>query len=162
MLALKDKYHRVEASVPGLADFAKVAPERVLEALEVLKSPDPWSRTKEHEGRRIREVDGGWEILNGGKYQEKLDELDRLEKNRKNQAAFRDRQRALEIEKAKQGEGKPKRPRGRPRKLLPAPGASLYQAAAARGDGSEEAVLKAMERDDEERFGHLGDDGGLI
>jgi len=36
-----------------------------------LKSPDPYSRTKQDEGRRIKEVEGGWLVLNHKKYREK-------------------------------------------------------------------------------------------
>lgn len=72
MLALKDERHVVEASVPGLADMAKVGLEECQRALERLKSPDPWSRSQEHGGRRIEECDGGWLILNGEKYRRKM------------------------------------------------------------------------------------------
>jgi hypothetical protein len=37
-------------------------------ALDTFLSPDPASRTKDHEGRRIEEIDGGWLILNGSKF----------------------------------------------------------------------------------------------
>ena len=55
-----------------LADRAKVSVEAVENALEILSAPDPHSRDKEHEGRRIEEVEGGWRILNHEKYQERL------------------------------------------------------------------------------------------
>ena len=40
-------------------------------ALATLSSPDEFSRSTEHEGRRIVAVDGGWQILNYLKYREK-------------------------------------------------------------------------------------------
>lgn len=70
MLALADYNGRVMASIPGLADAARVSLDECLEALDRLKAPDPYSRTKEHEGRRIEEIDGGWKLLNYLKYRE--------------------------------------------------------------------------------------------
>lgn len=68
MLALADQNGYVHASIPGLADAARVTLEQVQDALERLRSPDEFSRTKEHEGRRIEDADGGWFILNYPKY----------------------------------------------------------------------------------------------
>lgn len=77
MLALADRYGHVMVSVPGLADASRVTMEQCLSALERLKSPDEWSRTKEHQGRRIEEIDGGWALLNYTKYREKQDKDER-------------------------------------------------------------------------------------
>ena len=71
MLAMADRDGIVYASVPGLSDRARVSIESTLLALEKLKSPDEWSRTKDHEGRRIVDVDGGWKLLNYEKYRNK-------------------------------------------------------------------------------------------
>jgi hypothetical protein len=79
MLALRNASNVVEASLPGLAHVARVSLEDTKKALEKLSSPDPYSRTKEHEGRRICEVDGGWLILNGAKYKLKLGKEERRE-----------------------------------------------------------------------------------
>ncbi len=68
MLAMSDQNGYVAASVPGLADRARVSLEACLEALAAFQAPDQWSRTKDHEGRRIAEVDGGWLLLNHAKY----------------------------------------------------------------------------------------------
>jgi hypothetical protein len=70
MLALANRHGDVLASVPGLADAARVSLEQCVDALEKFKAPDPWSRTKTHEGRRVIEVDGGWNLLNYPKYRE--------------------------------------------------------------------------------------------
>ena len=61
----------VEASVPGLARLAVVSREACETALATFLAPDPDSRTKEHEGRRIAAVDGGWVLLNHPKYRSK-------------------------------------------------------------------------------------------
>ena len=58
----------VPASIPGLANAARVSIEDCQKAVTRLESPDPYSRTKEHEGRRIEPVDGGWLILNYEKH----------------------------------------------------------------------------------------------
>lgn len=95
MLALKNRYHVVEASLPGLADFARVSLVKCKEALEVLKAPDAYSRSKEHDGRRIREVDGGWFVMNGEKYREKMNADERREANRIYQQKHREKKKSL-------------------------------------------------------------------
>ena len=64
LLAMKDRKGKVQASLVGLADRAKVTVEECREALRVLTSPDADDTSKVEEGRRIREVAGGWEIIN--------------------------------------------------------------------------------------------------
>jgi hypothetical protein len=70
MLAAMGPDYIVRASVGGLAHQARVTREDCEKALHVLRSPDPDSRSREHEGRRIIDIDGGFMILNGGKYRE--------------------------------------------------------------------------------------------
>lgn len=64
MLAISDRNGYVGASLPGLADAARVTVDEAREALIRLAAPDPDSRTKDHEGRRITDAEGGWTILN--------------------------------------------------------------------------------------------------
>lgn len=92
MLAMSNKHGIVEASVPGLADMARVTLAETQKALEILAAPDTFSRTKEFEGRRIEPVDGGWVILNHAKYREKMSLDERREYNRVKQQEFRERQ----------------------------------------------------------------------
>ena len=68
MLMMKDQDGRIMASVIGLADRARVTKEECLEALRVFLSPDPDDTSKVEEGRRIREIQGGWEIINNDLY----------------------------------------------------------------------------------------------
>jgi hypothetical protein len=68
MLAMSDRHGLVFGSVPGLAHRARVTPEECRDALETLMAPDPDSRTPDNEGRRVAQVDGGWELLNYSKY----------------------------------------------------------------------------------------------
>lgn len=92
MLAMSDRDGMVNASVPGLADRAKVSVEECVRAIGVFSSPDQWSRSKEHGGRRIREVEGGWELLNHAKYRDKMSPEEVREKARERQARWRERQ----------------------------------------------------------------------
>lgn len=73
MLAMADKHGQVAASIPGLASMAKVTLEGCEQAIERLSGPDKYSRTKENDGRRIGAIDGGWQLLNYGKYREMRD-----------------------------------------------------------------------------------------
>ena len=91
MLALKDERHEVSASIPGLADAAKITVEECEKGLAVLSSPDKYSRSTEFEGRRIAKCDGGWLILNGEKYRQKRDLTERKEYKRLKQQEYRGR-----------------------------------------------------------------------
>ena len=96
MLAMANRDGIVECSVPGLADFAKVSMEEVEDALQRLQSPDTYSRTPDHEGRRIETVEGGWKILNYAKYREKMSLEDRRLYFARKQAEYREKKAALE------------------------------------------------------------------
>lgn len=89
LLAMADKNGVAEGSLPGLADMARVSIPDCEAALEKLKSPDSYSRTKEHEGRRIEECEGGWQILNHRKFRQKLCADERREYFRDKQAEHR-------------------------------------------------------------------------
>lgn len=91
MLAISNRHGIVEASVPGLADLARLGVDETRAALAKLLSPDPDSRTKAHEGRRILEVDGGWLIINRAKYKQKMADDDRREYLRVKQQEQRDK-----------------------------------------------------------------------
>src|SRR3990167_9771089 len=97
MLALADQHGLVMASVPGLADAARVSIEQCVDALKHLSEPDEWSRTKDHEGRRIEEVDGGWILLNHGKYRAMQDAEERKQKVRQAVARHRAKKAAAVI-----------------------------------------------------------------
>lgn len=102
MLASCDRWGVVEASVPGLAHIAMLTMAETEAALHVLSSPDAHSRTKEHEGRRIEAIDGGWKLLNHHKYRDRASAVDRQEYNRVKQAESRTRR-----EKEKPGSCQP-------------------------------------------------------
>lgn len=77
MLACMGPDYMVRASVGGLAHQARVSIEDCKKALDVLLSPDPDSRSSDFEGKRIEAVEGGFHILNGGKYREARSEDER-------------------------------------------------------------------------------------
>ena len=89
LLASADANGVVEASVPGLAYFAGVTIDEAEVALRKFLSPDPYSRSPEHEGRRIEVVDGGWRLLNHAKYREKMSPEAVREQNRIRQQRHR-------------------------------------------------------------------------
>ena len=70
MLAIADKNGEIQASVPGLARLAAVPLDDCRAAITKFLSPDLDSRTKDDQGRRIEEIDGGWALLNFRKYRE--------------------------------------------------------------------------------------------
>jgi hypothetical protein len=64
LLAMADADGIVEGGVPGFASVARVTTDQMRAAVAKLSSPDPDSRTPDHEGRRIEAIEGGWRILN--------------------------------------------------------------------------------------------------
>ena len=128
MLAISDFEGYVGASVPGLAKAANVSMEETLAALERFQGPDEFSRTKEHDGRRIEEVDGGWRILNFVAHR------DGNENQRDKWARQKRQQRANKKKGAGAGHGKP------------LAGEQAYEKALERGDeAGAEKVLAGLE-----------------
>ena len=70
MLAMADADGFVEAAVPGLARRANVPLDACEAALVRLQAPDPYSKSPDHEGRRIEPAERGWNILNYTAYRE--------------------------------------------------------------------------------------------
>lgn len=92
MLALADQDGEVNASIPGLADAARVSIPECEEALQLFMSPDPYSRTPDNDGRRIEPVPGGWKILNHGVYRELQSAADIRAKAAERQKRYRENQ----------------------------------------------------------------------
>ena len=82
LLAKCDLFGRFTGSLPGLARLANVSLDETTKAMETLLAPDPYSRTPEHEGRRLAVIDGGWRLLNHEKYRELRDDERRRLQNR--------------------------------------------------------------------------------
>jgi hypothetical protein len=91
LLALSDKDGYVAGSIPGLAHQARLTIDECKQGLDVLQSPDEYSRTPDHDGRRIQAVDGGWLILNRTRYRDQNWEEDRRERDRIRQQRCRGR-----------------------------------------------------------------------
>ena len=82
MLAMADRRGRVWASVPGLANRARVPLDDARIAIATFLAPDPDSRTPDHNGRRIEPIEGGWCLINYEKYREMRDDDERREYQR--------------------------------------------------------------------------------
>jgi hypothetical protein len=80
MLAMVNRDGIVEASLPGLADAARVTIEQCEDALSKFHAPDKYSRSKAHDGRRVGTVDGGWHLLNHEDYRRRMSIEDQREK----------------------------------------------------------------------------------
>src|SRR6266498_1320588 len=79
MLLMAGKEGVVEASLPGLADRARLTIPETEAALVKLMAPDPHSRSKDFDGRRVKAVPGAWIILNHGIYRQKARSQERQE-----------------------------------------------------------------------------------
>jgi len=91
MLAVADKNGEVQGSIPGLARIAGVSVEDCRAAISKFLAPDPDSRTKDDEGRRIEEIDGGWVLLNYNKYRDMASKDEQREAEAKRKARYRER-----------------------------------------------------------------------
>lgn len=91
LMAMADKNGEVSASIPGLANIARVPLESCRVAIARFLSPDPDSRTKTDEGRRIEEIRGGWALVNHAEYRENASSDDKARKAAERQQRVRDR-----------------------------------------------------------------------
>lgn len=91
MLSWADQQGRIFGSVPGIARRAGINLDEAEAALVSFMSPDRHSRTPDNDGRRIEKIDGGWRLLNYGKYREMRDAETRREQNREAQRRHRER-----------------------------------------------------------------------
>jgi len=72
LLASTDENGQVVSTVAKLARDARVDLPDCESALAKFMAPDPQSLTKANEGRRIEAIEGGWRLLNHGKYKEMM------------------------------------------------------------------------------------------
>ena len=91
LLAMADKNGEVQASIPGLANVARVSVESCHAAIDKFLAPDPYSRTKDDEGRRIEEIRGGWSLINHAEYRNLASDDDRKMKAAERQRRHRER-----------------------------------------------------------------------
>lgn len=94
-LAKKDEHGFVHASYTGMQRVSNLkndeSGEKFKSAIECLESPDPDSKTKAFDGRRIQRVDGGWIVLNHELY--RLKESVKKEQTRLRVRKYRENQR---------------------------------------------------------------------
>ena len=76
MLAKTDATGYVRVAATAMARLCHLTREEFDRVIDTFTSPDPESRTPDHEGCRLEKVDGGWLILNYLKYREGLKQPD--------------------------------------------------------------------------------------
>lgn len=88
MLAMSDRHGYVGASIPGLANTARVSIAECEIAINSFLSPDIYSRSQDHDGRRIEVSDRGWVLINYERFRDMRDEEARkeFERNRKRES----------------------------------------------------------------------------
>lgn len=94
MLAMADRHGEVQTSLPGLSKAAGVTLEDCQEAIKIFSEPDVYSRTKDNDGRRIEEIDGGWVLLNHCKYRDLMSADDIRAKAADRQRRYRESRRS--------------------------------------------------------------------
>jgi len=112
MLASADAEGNVSGTIPGMAAIARMSLENTEKSLEKLCAPDPYSRSKSNEGRRIIENEDGWHIVNYKKYRQKRNPETRKQQNREAQKRYRDAKN--KDSKPKVSQSKPRISRGKP------------------------------------------------
>jgi hypothetical protein len=95
MLAMCDKDGFVRSTLSSLAMFSRVSKGDAQRAVDKFLAPDPESTTKDHEGRRIEVIEGGWRLLNHEKYRNTLSAEERREYYRQKKAEYRAKEKAL-------------------------------------------------------------------
>lgn len=107
MLSQADKAGKVYGSVPGLARMANISLEECEAGLACFLSPDKYSRTAEHEGRRVEAIDGGWKLLNHAKYDAMRSEAERREYKREWDRTHRSKAAKAEADTGEQSDTNP-------------------------------------------------------
>jgi hypothetical protein len=120
LLAGSDQHGEWHGALPGLAREAQVSLEEVEQALEVLCAPDAYSRTTEHDGRRVEPLEdgSGWRVLNAREYRDRARKAGRREADRERKREQREAAKAAKPVRKK-------RARKRPTTPLPPPDPAL-------------------------------------
>lgn len=140
MLAMADRNGYVAAAIPGLAARARVSVEATERALAKFLAPDPYSRSKEFEGRRIEETDRGWNLLNYERFRDMRDEEARraYERERKREQRRRAREKDEGDEDGDTSQGVPDTS-GQSRDVPQSPAVSAHAEAEAEAEVEAEA-----------------------
>lgn len=95
-IASMDEDGFVAFAAPGnVAGRARVTIEEAAAALEALEGPDPNSSDPDNDGRRIERVQGGWMVLNAGKYRAITTRIIEKEQTRQRVARHRAKKKAV-------------------------------------------------------------------
>lgn len=81
-LAMTNARGCVYGSIPGVARRANVTMAEAEAAIAAFLAPDPHSRSKDSDGRRVEEIDGGWRLINHAKYAKIRDATERADTKR--------------------------------------------------------------------------------
>jgi hypothetical protein len=103
ILAKKDRGGFVQSALWALARDAGVTEEECREAVRVLESPDPESHNQVEGGRRIRRMDGGWQVINHFYYRDMISRSNQRAKQAAWQKEYRKRKKVGVNEAARQG-----------------------------------------------------------
>ena len=68
LLAMMDSTGLVRSTAPGIAKRAHLSLKHTVAALATFEAPDEHSRSLNDEGRRIKRIDGGYQVINSEKY----------------------------------------------------------------------------------------------
>ncbi len=96
LIASADRFGESRITVPYVAGALRMSEERVAAAFDFLSSPDPWSRNKDAEGRRIaRTEDGSWRLVSHQKYRERASKAKAAERQAEYMARKKEKARDL-------------------------------------------------------------------
>jgi len=90
-ILLRDRHHEVRRSSFSISNRAHIPLYETEKAIACLCSPDPNSRGKDHDGRRLLPIDGGWFVVNGEYYRKLMSDEDKREKDTLRQQKKRER-----------------------------------------------------------------------
>jgi hypothetical protein len=82
LLAMADAQGRVHASMPGIANRARVTREVIEKAMKIFQEPDEYSRSENNDGRRIVRDGRDWVILNYAEHRARASALKEKERKR--------------------------------------------------------------------------------
>ena len=91
LLALMDRFGRIETTMSGLAHTARVTLSECKTAIETFLAPEECEVEDEFDGRRIERIDRGFRVLKASKYRELKDEEYKRAKNAEYQQRHRDK-----------------------------------------------------------------------
>jgi len=93
ILASTDKLGESDMQPSAAASLLRISDERAKAAFALLSEPDPESKNREHEGRRIlRQGDGKWLVVSHAKYQRLASREAATERQRRYEANLKQRE----------------------------------------------------------------------